>query len=61
MNGADQPRRASAMTGDARGGEGRPRARMRGPEFMAVVVGISQYAREVEEGIYVIPVRALGA
>ena len=37
------------------------RARMRGPEFMAVVVGISQYAREVEEGIYVIPVRALGA
>lgn len=36
-------------------------ARTRPPEFMAVVVGISEYARELEEGIYSIPLRALGA
>lgn len=37
-----------------------PGARTREPEFMAVVVGICEYAHEVEEGIYVIPIRALG-
>lgn len=35
-------------------------ARTREPEFMMVLVGISEYAREAEEGIYVVPVRALG-
>jgi len=27
---------------------------------MAVIVGVGEYAREVEDGIYAIPVRALG-
>lgn len=40
---------------------GNERARCRKPEFMAVVVGISRYARRVDDGIFVIPVRALGA
>ena len=31
------------------------------PAFMAVIVGIGEYAREAQEGIYVIPLRALGA
>lgn len=38
-----------------------PKTRVRPPEFMAVIVGISQYARVVDEGIYCIPLRALGA
>ncbi|MCI8367785.1 MAG: ATP-binding protein [Eggerthellaceae bacterium] len=38
-----------------------PKAKVRPPEFMAVLVGLSAYAREAEEGIYVIPIRALGA
>ena len=37
-----------------------PRSRTREPEFMAVFVGVGEYAHEVEDGIYVIPVRALG-
>lgn len=37
------------------------RARVRPPEFMAVVTGVSRYAREVDEGVYVIPLRALTA
>lgn len=37
-----------------------PKARTKPPEFMAVIVGISEYAREVEDGIFVIPIRALG-
>lgn len=37
-----------------------PRAQNRPPEFMAVIVGVSEYAREVEDGIFVIPIRALG-
>lgn len=37
------------------------RARTRKPEFMAVITGVSQYARRVEDGIYVIPIRCLGA
>ena len=36
-----------------------PRAKTNPPEFMAVVVGLSAYAREVDEGIYVIPIRSL--
>lgn len=35
-------------------------ARMRPPEFMAVLVGVSEYAREEKDGIYVVPVRAFG-
>lgn len=38
-----------------------PRARVREPEFMAVVTGVSRYARRTEEGVYVIPLRCLGA
>lgn len=34
-------------------------ARTREPEFMAVLVGLSRYAREIEKGLYVIPIRAL--
>lgn len=30
------------------------------PEFLCVVTGIGTYAREVEDGIYVVPLRALG-
>ena len=36
-------------------------ARTRPPEFMAVITGVSEYARKVEEGLYVIPITALGA
>lgn len=39
----------------------RPGACIRPPEFMAVITGVSQYAREVEEGIYVIPICGLRA
>ena len=39
----------------------RPGACTRPPEFMAVITGVSQYAREVEEGIYVIPICGLRA
>lgn len=35
------------------------RARTREPEFMAVVVGMSRYARRTPEGVYVVPLRAL--
>ena len=38
-----------------------PRSRTRQPEFMAVIVGNGEYAREVEDGIYAIPIRVLGA
>ena len=38
---------------------GNPKARVREPEFMAVITGLSHYAREVDEGIYSIPLRAL--
>ncbi len=38
-----------------------PQARTRPPEFMAVLTGTGEYAYRAEEGIYVIPVRALGA
>jgi hypothetical protein len=36
-----------------------PRAQTNPPEFMAVIVGLSSYAREAEEGIYVVPIRSL--
>lgn len=38
---------------------GNPRARVRQPEFMAVVTGVSGFARQLESGVYVIPVRCL--
>ena len=37
-----------------------PRSRTRAPEFMAVITGNGEYARMVEDGIYVIPIRLLG-
>ena len=40
---------------------GNPRARTRPPEFMAVLTGTGEYAYQPEEGIFVIPLRALGA
>lgn len=38
-----------------------PRARVREPEFLAVVTGASRYARRTPEGVYVVPLRCLGA
>ena len=38
-----------------------PRSQTRRPEFMAVIVGNGEFAREVEDGIYAIPIRVLGA
>lgn len=35
-------------------------ARVRPPEFMAVLCGASSFAREVDEGVFVIPITALG-
>ena len=37
-----------------------PKAQNSPPEFLAVIVGIGKYARKTEDGIYVIPIRALG-
>ncbi|PLS29192.1 ATP-binding protein [Bifidobacterium parmae] len=37
-----------------------PDARTRAPEFLAVLIGIGQYAYRREDGIYVIPIGALG-
>lgn len=37
-----------------------PRSQMRPPEFMAVITGVGEYAREVAEGIVVVPLRLLG-
>lgn len=36
-------------------------ARVRPPEFMAVITGVSEYAYRVEDGIYAIPIRTLTA
>ena len=36
-------------------------AQTREPEFLAVITGISTYARQTPEGVYVIPIRALTA
>lgn len=38
-----------------------PRARVREPEFLAVVTGVSRYARRTPKGVYVLPVRCLTA
>lgn len=38
-----------------------PKARVRPPEFVAVITGVSQYARQVGEHSYVIPITALTA
>ena len=38
-----------------------PRSQTRQPAFMAVITGNGEYARKAEEGIYVIPLRTLGA
>ena len=37
-----------------------PKAKTPPPAFMAVITGNGEYAREVEEDVYVIPIRALG-
>lgn len=34
-------------------------ARVREPEFFAVITGVSRFARQTPEGVYVIPVRCL--
>lgn len=39
---------------------GNERAQNRPPEFLCVITGIGSYAREVEEDIFVVPLRALG-
>ncbi len=36
-----------------------PKSQTKEPTFMAVITGIGEYAREVEDGIFVIPIRAL--
>lgn len=36
-------------------------ARTRAPEFMAVITGVSRYARQVDENLYVVPIRCLTA
>ncbi len=38
-----------------------PMSRTRPPSFMAVVTGTGEYAYRADEGVYVIPIRALGA
>ena len=37
-----------------------PRSQTRPPEFMAVITGVGEYAREVAEGSVVVPLRLLG-
>ncbi|KFI88217.1 DUF4143 domain-containing protein [Bifidobacterium ruminantium] len=37
-----------------------PQARAKAPEFLAVLIGVGEFAYQREDGIYVIPVRALG-
>lgn len=38
-----------------------PRARAQKPSFLAVIVGTAEYARVTPEGVFVIPIRLLGA
>lgn len=38
-----------------------PKARVREPEFLAVIVGISEFARQTPEGVYVVPITELTA
>ena len=37
-----------------------PRSQTRPPEFMAVITGVGEYAREVAEGVVAVPIRLLG-
>lgn len=37
-----------------------PRSQTRPPEFMAVITGVGEYAREVADGIVAVPIRLLG-
>ena len=37
-----------------------PRSQTRPPEFMAVITGVGEYAREVAEGMVAVPIRLLG-
>ena len=37
-----------------------PRSQTRPPEFMAVITGVGEYAREVAEGIVAVPIRLIG-
>ena len=37
-----------------------PRSQTRPPEFMAVITGVGEYAREVAKGIVAVPIRLLG-
>ena len=50
---ASLKRRHDKIVGD------NPKARVRSPAFMGVLTVTSLYAREVEEDIYVIPIRSL--
>ena len=38
-----------------------PQARAKAPEFLAVLIGVGEFAYRREDGIYVIPIRTLGA
>lgn len=38
-----------------------PKARTRPPEFMAVLTGTGEYAYQADEGLFVVPLRTLGA
>ena len=38
-----------------------PSARTREPEFLAVLVGVGEFAYQRDDGVYVIPVGVLGA
>lgn len=57
--------RASGGTEHLRRLHGKPignkTARTRPPEFMAVITGVSNYTRKVEDSLYIIPITTLGA
>lgn len=38
-----------------------PKAHTREPEFLAVITGISEFARQLDSGVYVLPIRCLTA
>ena len=38
-----------------------PQSQVRAPEFLSVLVGVGDFAYQREDGIYVIPITALGA
>jgi predicted AAA+ superfamily ATPase len=41
--------------------ERNPKTKMKAPSFLCVIVGAAEYARRTPEGVYVVPIRALGA